>query len=239
MADILDHLDVLSCENMDHKILLMLTVMKKLSRLEDELEKVEKTGDILSEELLEEMLVTVKHQNFVSLFGNKKNFDFSFDSLDKLVEAAEDPRGFYMMLFEMLSLLPKNDHSSERFKICMINNVDYFSDKLDFENAGHGWVLETGFDFRVALAHLYIPRPNNDDQQLKLEINRSNLLDDSIEKITQAEAQDLVQGVNVMYADEEGMGDGVRRDWLVSLACQIVRSPDAFKTSGDDLARDA
>ncbi|KAK1362991.1 hypothetical protein POM88_038552 [Heracleum sosnowskyi] len=216
--------------------------MDKLRDLEDQLEKVAISGEgvtnqTLSEQLLKDLLMIVKHPTFISFFANRKIFNFSFGYLDKLIQA-DDPDD-YMRVLQILSLLPKDDVTSQQFQRCMFNNVDFFAMKLGFVvRQEHEWILETGYEFRVKLAYHSIPILHNTDQQLKLEINRENLVQDSITKILEADEFDLRRGISVRFVGEAGIGDGVRRDWLISLVGKMVETQDAFQTSGGDLAPD-
>ncbi|KAL6568030.1 SUMO-activating enzyme subunit 2 [Orobanche hederae] len=75
-------------------------------------------------------------------------------------------------------------------------------------------------------------------EQLEVEIDRrgKDLLNDSIEKILEADAQDLAKGIRVSFKDEAGEGDGVRREWLIYVVEKMVDiSQGAFRITGDDL----
>lgn len=238
-------LDSLSCEDICHKTTLFERMKKMLRDLEDQLEKIAMSGEeeeeevtdqTLSDELLKDLLIIVKHPTFVSFFADEKNFEFSFGYLNNLIQD-DDP--MYLKVLQILYLLPKDDVTSQCFQACMLDNVNYFYPGLDFEFPQHQWVLETGYEFRVKLAcNLIIPRPKHDAQQLPLEINRVNLVQDSITKIMGASVKDLEGGISIKFSKEEGIGDGVRRDWLISLVGKMVQTQGAFQTSGDELAPD-
>ncbi|KAL6584808.1 SUMO-activating enzyme subunit 2 [Orobanche minor] len=116
-------------------------------------------------------------------------------------------------------------------------------ERVDQVSSGDLWTNSQGrksFDYvgRHKLAYEFIPDPSNEDEQLEVEIDRrgKDLLDDSIEKILEADAEDLAKGTRVSFKDEAGEGDGVRREWIISVVEKMVDiSQGAFRITRDDL----
>jgi len=60
------------------------------------------------------------------------------------------------------------------------------------------------------------------DKILSLQINRTDIFRDSCKKIEKLNPQILLSGINIQFQDEEGMGEGVTREWFNVLLPEIV-----------------
>ncbi|RHN72637.1 putative HECT domain, ubiquitin [Medicago truncatula] len=93
----------------------------------------------------------------------------------------------------------------------------------------HRWVLEnrsvTDFECRRHLAMMMFPDLNDESLGYEMLIDRSQLLAESFEYISQANSTSLEGGLFMEFRNEEGTGPGVVREWLV-LVCQEIFNPE-------------
>jgi len=112
-----------------------------------------------------------------------------------------------------------------RQKSMLSHMIVQYSKKTD----DHRWVLEnrsvTDFECRRYLAMMLFPNLNNESLGYEMLIDRSQLLAESFEYISQANSKSLEDGLFMEFRNEEGTGPGVIREWLV-LACQEIFNPE-------------
>ncbi|KAG2312178.1 hypothetical protein Bca4012_026742 [Brassica carinata] len=109
----------------------------------------------------------------------------------------------------------------------------------------HQWIFKykeaTTFESRRHLAMLLFPDVEEEEDYEEIHemlIDRSNLLAESFEYITEASAEELRGGLFMEFKNEEATGPGVLREWFY-LLCQEIFNPrnTLFTRSADDVRR--
>ncbi|WZY77576.1 LOW QUALITY PROTEIN: hypothetical protein YC2023_023960 [Brassica napus] len=110
----------------------------------------------------------------------------------------------------------------------------------------HRWIFEykeaTTFESRRHLAMLLFPDVEEEEEDYEemheMLIDRSNLLAESFEYITEASSEELHGGLFIEFKNEEATGPGVLRE-LFYLLCQEIFNPQntLFTRSADDFRR--
>ncbi|KAG5410682.1 hypothetical protein IGI04_007001 [Brassica rapa subsp. trilocularis] len=110
----------------------------------------------------------------------------------------------------------------------------------------HQWIFEykeaTTFESRRHLAMLLFPDVEEEEEDYEemheMLIDRSNLLAESFEYITEASSEELHGGLFIEFKNEEDTGPGVLREWFY-LLCQEIFNPQntLFTRSADDFRR--
>jgi len=112
-----------------------------------------------------------------------------------------------------------------RQKSMLSHMIVQYSKKTD----DHRWVLEnrsvTDFECRRHLAMMLFPDLNDESLGYEMLIDRSQVLAESFEYISQANSTSLEDGLFMEFRHEEGTGPGVIREWLV-LVCQEIFNPE-------------
>ncbi|XP_013621112.1 PREDICTED: E3 ubiquitin-protein ligase UPL5-like [Brassica oleracea var. oleracea] len=110
----------------------------------------------------------------------------------------------------------------------------------------HQWIFEykeaTTFESRRHLAMLLFPDVEEEEEDYEemheMLIDRSNLLAESFEYITEASSEELHGRLFMEFKNEEATGPGVLREWFY-LLCQEIFNPQntLFTRSADDFRR--
>ncbi|KAL8118616.1 E3 ubiquitin-protein ligase UPL5-like [Apium graveolens] len=240
VEDIDDFLDSLSPSNKDHRLDLQCKISDIVQDLEKQIEKAKdgriKLSDHLLSDLLDDLIFALQHPTFLHFFQGQQNFRFDFDSLVEIVPV-DDTSEAFLKILHVLYLLPKDHMTNVCFQDGLFCHLDFISRIIDPRSLKHKWILDNGFEFRLELAKFNIPVPDFYNS-CPLVIKRRNLVEDSIIKVMGADAGSLSKGVVVKFEEEDGIGDGVVRGWLICLIEDMVENFGAFQCSGDELAMD-
>lgn len=95
---------------------------------------------------------------------------------------------------------------------------------------GHGWLLGhkdvTNFECRRHLVMMLFPEIKEDyEEHYEMLIDRSQLLTESFEYVSQTEPESLHAGLFMEFKNEEATGPGVLREWFF-LVCQALFSQE-------------
>lgn len=126
----------------------------------------------------------------------------------------------YMILLRFFHVLPKNHETNVSYLDCMISNVEFIHGLCPhLLHTKYEWIIKLGFEFRRTFVYSNIEKVDHVKKE-RFSIDRENLLNDSVRKILGFE--NLMYGVEVFYLHEQGICDGLLRDWICSLMKKMV-----------------
>ncbi|XP_043690997.1 E3 ubiquitin-protein ligase UPL5-like [Telopea speciosissima] len=138
----------------------------------------------------------------------------------------------YLAILKELNSIAKLYHGAEdKLRSVMmprrssLNTIIRYTKRYD----EHRWFLEhkdvTDFESRRHLAMMMFPEVKDEYEELhEMLIDRSQLLAESFEYITNAESEALHGGLFMEFKNEEATGPGVLREWFC-LVCQAIFNP--------------
>lgn len=72
---------------------------------------------------------------------------------------------------------------------------------------------------------MMVPNANHFNKKI-IRIHRDNLLAESFQQISDASSESLQHGISVEFIDEQGVGDGVTREWFELVSNEIFISKE-------------
>ncbi|CDY21280.1 BnaC03g29640D [Brassica napus] len=155
--------------------------------------------------------------------------------------------GQYLNILKIVSSMSELYQGGKEKVVSLINSrkVPFCALILKFVKRGddHGWISEyreaTTFECRRHLAMMLFPDGKEDYSEMhEMLIDRSQVLKESYEYISQASPGGLHGALFMEFKNEEATGPGVLREWFY-LVCQEIFSPGGtlFLRSPDDFRR--